>query len=101
MYTDFLYFTPGETNFQILNILGNSETLYSLLVSCSHLASEGHTAPPCTAVTNQIQVSPLNDSPLYLSFNHLFLAREIAQSSVVNVIKISLIILNDLTDFLY
>lgn len=31
-----------------------------LVALYSHLASEGPTAPPCTAVTNQIQVSPIN-----------------------------------------
>lgn len=41
-------------------------------VSCSHLASDEHTAPPCTAVTNQIQVSPLNDSPFYHLIIYLY-----------------------------
>lgn len=58
----------------ITKMVGNIETWYSLFVSCSHLASEGPTAPPCTAVTNQIQVSPLNYnmSHVYLGFLTFF-----------------------------
>lgn len=49
------YFSLSETD---IHDQKHGETWRSLFVPCSRLASEGPTAPLCTAVTNQIQVSP-------------------------------------------